>query len=536
MKHTKIIVFALSLVLIIGAAIGFAVSAETAAPEIVSKNIKVSGNYCLMFAVDPATVAGDNVTLKVYNKAPADGVEAIQTITKAKTDTTLIALDGDGKEDDAAIVFETAGVSAKDIADVWYITTESAGVTSEVITYSVREYAFERLYKNGTIFATAEDEDNYKYRQQQFYLQLLDVGSAAQQLLVNYDLKAQGKAPEKLAKEYIYAAVIGGTFTSGETTVNRGFVNNGDVLTLNSTDAAVKGWDVYTFGQNGGEISKQTVAAGDTVTVAGNIAAVPYEIGVTPGKYFDEIGDSMYTFDTMDYTNFVETAGGVHYLSKAGFSNSGNFLYSIEDCGNDKYGKVLKLTKNDAGGGPWLSAPVVSKSDKANCVVFEYDFMYTKADFYYNSGDIKAEGTESTTEPFIAAFNKEDLAGTASSRTKTQWLQFRAVDYDSKFDTDSIGTRGGDALRLPGATDSSHDILPNTWHTITYEVYTDARKLVVYLDGEVVSVTTSGSSTGDIANLNSFTFTFDYRVRNCEMMFDNIVGVKIEKKFVDPQS
>ena len=67
-------------------------------------------------------------------------------------------------------------------------------------------------------------------------------------------------------------------------------------------------------------------------------------------------------------------------------------------------------------------------------------------------------------------------------------------------------------------------------------LHTHARKLVVYLDGEVVSVTTSGSSTGDIANLNSFTFTFDYRVRNCEMMFDNIVGVKIEKKFVDPQS
>ena len=93
---------ALSLVLVIGAAIGFSVSAEATAPEIVSKNIKVNGNYCLMFAVDPATVSGDEVTVKIYDKAPAEGVEPIQIITKAKTATTLIALDGDGVEDDAA--------------------------------------------------------------------------------------------------------------------------------------------------------------------------------------------------------------------------------------------------------------------------------------------------------------------------------------------------------------------------------------------------------------------------------------------------
>ena len=270
-KASKIVLLTLSLVLIVGAVIGFSVSAEAEAPEIVSKNIKVNGNYCLMFAVDPATVSGDDVTVKIYDKAPAEGVEPIQTIVKAKTATTLVALDGDGVEDDEVIVVETAGVSAKDIADVWYITTTSAGVTSDAVTYSVREYAFERLYKNGTIFAAASDEDSYKYRQKQFYLELLDVGSAAQQLLVNYN----SATPEKLVKEYIYAAIVGGTYTHGDVTATRGFVNNNDVLTLTSIDEAVTAWDVYTFGQNGGEISKQTVASGDTVTVKGNIAAVP---------------------------------------------------------------------------------------------------------------------------------------------------------------------------------------------------------------------------------------------------------------------
>ena len=527
MKSAKIVVFALSLALVIGAMVGFSVSAEGTAPEIVSKNIKVDGNFSLMFAVDPATVEGSDVTINIYNKAPAADVAAIQTITKAKADTEKIDLDADGTAEFDAIVFETKGVSAKDIADVWYITTTSAGVTSEAVTYSVREYAFERLYKNGTIFAAETDEDTYKYDQQQFYLEILDVGSAAQQLLVNYN----NPTPEKLAKEYTYAAVVGGTYTVGETTESRGFVNTNDVLTLTSTDASVKGWDVYTFGQNGGQISVQTVADGGSVTVKGNIAAVPYQLGVTAGKYFEEIGDSIYNFNEFTYKNFVGEAG-TPYLSKSGFSTSGNFLYSIGDSGNAEHGNVLTLSKNNVGSSStWLSAPIVSKSDEANCVVFEYDFMFTKAGFYYNSGDIKAEGTESSTEPFTVAFNSEELSATIDSRTKTQWVQFKAIDYDSKFTTDSIGTCGGDALRLPGATDSSHDILPNTWHTITYEIYTDARKLVVYLDGEVVSVTNSGSNTGNIANLNSITFTLDWRLRNCEMMFDNMVGVKIEKQF-----
>ena len=114
---SKIVLIALSIALLVGAAIGFAASAETAAPEIISKNIKVNGNYCLMFAVDPATVAGDDVTITIYAETPAEGVEPVQTITKAKTATTFVSLDGDGIENDEVIVFETDGVSAKDIAD-----------------------------------------------------------------------------------------------------------------------------------------------------------------------------------------------------------------------------------------------------------------------------------------------------------------------------------------------------------------------------------------------------------------------------------
>ena len=107
---SKIALIILSLALLVGAAIGVSVSAETAAPEIVSKNINVTGNYCLMLAVDPATVAGDDVTITIYEQLPAEGVEPAQTITKAKTATEKIDLDHDGTAEYDAIVFYTAGV------------------------------------------------------------------------------------------------------------------------------------------------------------------------------------------------------------------------------------------------------------------------------------------------------------------------------------------------------------------------------------------------------------------------------------------
>ena len=72
-NSTKILVLALSLALLVGVAVGFSASANGTAPEIVSKNVKVDGNYSLMFAVDPATVAGEDVTLTIYAEAPAEG-------------------------------------------------------------------------------------------------------------------------------------------------------------------------------------------------------------------------------------------------------------------------------------------------------------------------------------------------------------------------------------------------------------------------------------------------------------------------------
>jgi len=526
MKSAKIIVFALSLALVIGAMVGFSVSAEGTAPEIVSKNIKVDGNFSLMFAVDPATVEGSDVTINIYNKAPAADVAAIQTITKAKADTEKIDLDADGAAEFDAIVFETKGVSAKDIADVWYITTTSAGVTSEAVTYSVREYAFERLYKNGTIFAAETDEDTYKYDQQQFYLEILDVGSAAQQLLVNYN----NPTPEKLAKEYTYAAVVGGTFTLGETTESRGFVNTNDVLTLTSTDDAVKAWDVYTFGQNGGQISVQTVADGGSVTVKGNIAAVPYKMGVTPGKYFEEIGNSWYRFDSLAWPfDNVKLA----HAQLEGIDSATNTKWGyggIKDSTESKYGNVLFMGKEqDIGNSQEVHFPIAeATSDKANVIVVEMDFKLITSGTTFNAGDVGT--TEAKMTGVQLQWNKELISAVSgkniSALTKQHRVDVYSIDSDAILDENNVG---GDALRFFGS--GANDLKKDVWYNICYELYTDVNKGILYIDG--VAVHTFNISEMNIADVNTFSFHMEWRFRN-EVYFDNVYCGRIEKDYVAP--
>ena len=528
-RASKIVLTALSLAVALGAAIGISASANSSAPEIVSKNIKVNGNYALMFAVDPATVAGDDVTLNVYAEAPAEGVKAVQTITKSKTSTEKINLDGEGGAEFDAIVFETYGVSAQDIADVWYITTTSAGVTSEVETYSVREYAFERLYKNGTVFASETDADPTAYYQKQFYLELLDVGSAAQQLLVNYDLEKEGKPTEKLAKEYIYAAVAGGTFTVDGATADRGFVDNKATLTLNSTDASVKAWDVYTFGQNGGLISTQTVAAGDTVTVSGNIAATPYKMGVTAGKYFDEVGNSWYAFNNViwpfDNINLAHTKLAGITDTTAGYGYGG-----IKASGDDKYGNVLFMGKEqDIGNSQEIHFPIAAAtSENANVIVVEFDFKLITSGTTFNASDIKA--TEAAMTGVQLQWNKELISGVngknISQLTNKHRINVSSIDSDAILDENNVG---GDALRFFGT--GASDLKKDVWYNVCYELYTDVNKGILYIDG--VAVHTFNISEMNIGDVNTFSFHMEWRFRN-EVYFDNYYGARISKTYVAP--
>jgi hypothetical protein len=545
-NSTKILVLALSLALLVGVAVGFSASANGTAPEIVSKNVKVDGNYSLMFAVDPATVAGEDVTLTIYAEAPAEGVEAVQTITKAKTDTTLIALDGDRVEDDAMIVFETRGVSAKDIADVWYITTTSAGVTSEAETYSVREYAYERLYKNGTIFASADDADKYKFYQKQFYLELLDVGSAAQQLLVNKDLVAEGKAPETLAKDYTYVYVTNGTYTVGGATAGLGFVDKNASLALSANAGTVAdSWNVYTFDKNGVLISEKAITAGEALTVAGNSVILPYNMGVTPGKYFAEVGNPLYKMDGLSWKDQQGSSNGTNLFAHSGFSAEAKdsdgvkhsiSYYKFENCGDPDFGSVLKFGKPvDAVAGcqGTFHFPIEAGEAGANCVVVEFDFKYNSATTHKFDNLKPNSAGELLTSVFFTGFSSNTLAQYKvwGSLTKLTSFAWQSVDYDTVLDANN---QGGDAFRIE-STSKDFDLLPETWYNICFEIYPSDNAIVIYIDGvKAGSWIPSTYTMADISQFNLVSFMVDYRLLNCELSMDNVFAGKVVKEYVAP--
>ena len=72
-KSMKALVAVLSLVLLIGSAVGILVSAnEAKTPTIISNNVSYDGNYSLMYAVSADSVNEGAVTLKIYKEYPTE--------------------------------------------------------------------------------------------------------------------------------------------------------------------------------------------------------------------------------------------------------------------------------------------------------------------------------------------------------------------------------------------------------------------------------------------------------------------------------
>ncbi len=543
-RNTKIITLALSLAMLLCAVVCFTASAETAAPEVVAKNVKVDGNFCLMFAVDPDTVAGDDVTLKIYAETPAEDVSPIYTITKAKTDVTLICLDADSQIDDPAIVFETAGVSAKDIADQWYYTVESAGVVSDVATYSVREYAFERLYGDNKIAA----EDDYGIRQREFYLSILEVGSTAQDLLVNTKLVAEGKAPERLANEYAYAAILGGNF--GDT--NQMFVEIGDMLSLYSSGAAYA-FKVTTYGTNGVMLDTKVAYSGTAIEVKGNTVVIPDpNYGKTPGQYFAEIGDPNLNFNG-DIAKLTNVGIYTNLATSAAANTHGN--YSFVDA--DGRGKVLNLKKDgitETGGGS-IRVPIVDKTNgKGNCVVAEFDVKFN-GEFLFNDGEYKNKfiGTAinivlGLSEARVDESYSWKAAGTATKQVSSS--AFYMIDETKTQNSDKSQVAGGEYMSMTNSYSNTakYKLELNKWYNVCIEWYdnpvNNRVEVKAYIDGELF-YTTYGNYTTSNTTSNVEEYDYNYireaktlkltlqdRFRPSEANVDNLVVSLIEKELV----
>lgn len=347
----KIVILALSLALLIGAALGVSALAEENGEKlsIISQNVSYEGKTHLYYAVHYENVTNpDAITLTVSYKLD-NGETATETVN-ASEEVTLTDSLGTSY---VCRAFRTPGVDAKNFTTEFTVTasTENGTVSAEK-TYSVAEYCHEWISyvasvveptaKQLKIAAACEATVNY--------------GASVQALLDYYPSGNEADTPDN----YSYIRVTDGV-------ADNKYVMNGETVTLSYTGTAPTGKEfshwvlTYTNG-TGKEIS------GNSFVADGNAILTPafkglYSEGFTPGA-------GLY------YSDETKLGNRFDYETKSdsgAYSNNGAITATVVD-GARKL-EITDMTQSDmlrflAGN---------TSVEGANVAIFETDIMLSGA-------------------------------------------------------------------------------------------------------------------------------------------------------------
>lgn len=322
-KLTKILLLALTLVLVIGASVAVVASAEDEVlPTIIGKNLVYTDMTAIQIAVDPATVDAKDVKLL----ATVDGKTATYTSYEVSTDSDVAG----------AYVFTIKGIPASAISDEVTIVVESGDKASEPFTYSVAEYFYERLYSDGIVNAT----EGKNAARKEFYETYIANGAAAQELFRNYDKNGNYVGGTTLVTDYTVLAVEKGTFANGKEIILSATDALTSKVTANAALAADKSftgkWTVTTYGET---VTAVTIANGGEAT-----AAAGYVTVVTPvysdaiGAFFknDAIAGKRFDYDADNATAYpIEGGKGTYVNNKV--ENGSLVFYRIPETTGEGY-------------------------------------------------------------------------------------------------------------------------------------------------------------------------------------------------------
>ena len=134
MKKIKIFVFVIALALLISGVIGVSTSAQSEQSlSVVKKNVSFTDTPTLVFAIEAVGVRADDIELRVY-----DSPDSTDYYTANAMSNQVIG----GIEYPA---FYVKGVYPKDISKEVYVKAVAGDVESEMLKYSVLEYALEGI-------------------------------------------------------------------------------------------------------------------------------------------------------------------------------------------------------------------------------------------------------------------------------------------------------------------------------------------------------------------------------------------------------
>ena len=346
-KTAKLLVLILSLALLIGSAVGIAVSAEGAkTPEIISKNVYYGGNNHIMYAVDASTVNEGPVTLYFYDDA--DKAAAL-----AETEWTYTAdapvTENIGGEDKSVYVFNTLGIAPTEFTKNFYaVAVDSTDAKSAVVRYSLLEYYLDMLYRNDIKSATSGEGAAMKAVFEN------EIASAAsiQDLLFNYNDTDTDDLPY-VADDYCYAAIVDGATIDGA--YSSGIYTPGSKITLTSTDGSVATWQVTVYNSDYSVKSSEKVANGTQISLDGH---------------------TLITVPEIPTRGVIDFEDGIPAELKATETNeSGSITLGTDATTGDNYMVFATSGEGSADALPSFTVPVKKNAADADTFVFGYDMF-----------------------------------------------------------------------------------------------------------------------------------------------------------------
>ena len=251
---TKIALLVLSFALLACVFVGFVNAEEVSAEEskILAQNVIYNDNVSIVYAVDATVedaVAG-NVKVAYYWEGEETVYDAVLL------DTTVADNLYEGKP-----CFATTGVAPKALGKVAYATVYTGDAPAENAvwkSYSVAEYLYARLHKNG--FVNKTEADGKDYNRKLLYQNLLEYAANAQ---VIFDYNA-----DELVTDYSYAYTTREDVTIGG---GKAAFNVATVDPVYTGDASCVGWIATDLEGNETEYPKAAFAVNGVVSIAPKI-------------------------------------------------------------------------------------------------------------------------------------------------------------------------------------------------------------------------------------------------------------------------
>ena len=379
-NHSRILILALSLVILVGAMVGFSSSAEDTeyTNEIVSMNIAYGDTVQVHIALDAPIDNQDGITVKYIDP---NGDE--QTATYWKT----MDVKGTNRP-----VWYTKGISAKDLGQDVVATVYVDGEAISTANVSVGHYLYTKLYKEGFINATEETDLHKK----ELYQNLLTYAASAETVLWND--KAENASNQRvLITDKLYVYAVDGT-VDADKKLTEDVLTKSETVTLNYTGTAPEGYEftgIWLSSIDGTSVIKDGVAT--MPTVHGVYEPIFDSVTHTVGKYYSsETEGTRYDFDTKlnlsgdDQTDLsvynAETNPTGILANELGADATASLVSDkLSTLDNSTGELVFNMTSTD-----WTGFNLANKSDTEGATgskyIAEFDFTYIDSAAYTGSG------------------------------------------------------------------------------------------------------------------------------------------------------